>query len=216
MRWRLAALLLGVLCIAPAAVRADSFDPVSFGVSASTLGYGITLERPLLFDLSARVTTGLIDSTNQRTYDGQPWSSTFHQNNVLVAMDFRPYAGRWRLSGGLLFGSDRVDRIAQNFSPNIVLNNNSYPASGTGTVSSSVSFGRPAVYVGVGGGTGIAKGLTIAFDAGIVVRNGSLTTNATGPLATNPQFQHDLAVTANQFRTRFIQPVLGVGLVFRP
>ena len=216
MNLRLVALLLGALCVTPAAARADSFDPISFGVHAGTLGYGITLERPLLFDLSARVTTGSLSTTSTITYDNNPWSSTFHENNVLVAMDWRPYAGRWRLSGGLLLGGDYVDKTAQSVAGNYVLNGNTYAASNAGVVSSRISFARPALYLGFGGGTGILKGLTIAFDAGIVIRNGTLSTNATGPLQGNPQFQADLAATAAQFRTRLVQPVIGVGLVYRP
>ena len=216
MRWRFVAVLLGALCVIPATARADSFDPVSFGVHISTLGDGITLERPLLFDLSARVTTGALSTTGERAYDGQEWTSNFRQNNALVAMDWRPYGGRWRLSGGLLFGSDHVDKTAQSLNGAIALNGTSYPTSGTGLVTSRVSFARPAVYLGVGAGTGILKGLTIAFDAGIVIRNGTLTTAATGPLAADAQFQNDLATTAAQFRTRLVQPVIGVGLVFRP
>jgi len=216
MRSRFVAVLLGALCLIPAAARADSFDPVSFGVHAGTLGAGITLERPLLFDLSARVTTGLLSTSSVRNYDGAPWTSTFHENNVLVAMDWRPYAGRWRLSGGLLFGGDNVTKVAQNTSGNYLLNGNVYPVSGAGVVTGRVSFARPALYLGFGGGTGILKGLTIAFDAGIVVRNGQLSTSASGPLQGNAQFESDLAATAAQFRTRLIQPVIGIGLVYRP
>jgi hypothetical protein len=216
MRWRLVTLLLGALCVFPASARADSFDPISFGVHVSTLGNGITLERPLLFNLSARVTTGALSISGARTYDGNPWTSTFHENNVLLAADWRPYGGRWRLSSGLLFGSDYVNKVAQSVGGNVLLNGNTYASAGAGTVSARVSFARPSLYVGFGAGTGLLKGLTIAFDAGLVVRNGSLTTSATGPLQTNAQFESDLAVTAAQFRTRLIQPVVGVGLVIRP
>ena len=216
MRWCSVAILLGVLWVVPAIARADSFDPISFGVHASTLGYGVTLERPLLFDLSARVTTGLLSTTSTHVIDGNPWTSTFHENNVLVAMDWRPYGGRWRLSGGLLLGGDHVDKVAQSFGPNYFLNGNPYPVNLAGIVSARVSFANPAIYAGFGGGTGILKGLTIAFDAGFVIRNGTLSTNATGPLQSSAQFENDLAATAAQFRTRLIQPVIGVGLVFRP
>lgn len=217
MRWRFAAVLIAAMCAPPALARADSFDPVSFGAHASTLGYGITIERPLLFDLSVRATTGAMSSTSQPSYDGNQWSSTFRQNNVLLAMDWRPYAGRWRVSGGLLFGSDHVDKTAL-ASPNgtILLNGTAYPAAAAGVVSSRISYSRPAIYLGVGAGTGILKGLTIAFDAGIVIRNGSTTTSATGPLASNAQFQNDLATTSQQFRARLVQPVIGVGIVYRP
>lgn len=216
MRWRLVVVLLGALCVLPAIARADSFDPVSFGVHASSLGDGITLERPLLFNLSARVSTGSLSLSSVHTYDNDRWQSTFHENNVLVAMDWRPYAGRWRLSGGLLFGGDYVGKVAQANGGAYLLNGRAYPAGGAGTVSARISFARPAIYAGFGGGTGILKGLTIAFDAGIVVRNGTVSASASGPLQANPQFEADLAATAAQFRTRLVQPVIGIGLVYRP
>ncbi len=133
--FRLVAVLLGALCLIPVTARADSFDPISIGAHIGTLGAGVTLERPLLFDLSARVTTGTLSTTNQQTYNNAPWTSTFHENNVLVAMDWRPYGGRWRLSGGLLFGGDYVNKVAQSNSGNYLLNGNSYPVSGAGVVS---------------------------------------------------------------------------------
>ena len=117
--------------------RADSFDPISVGLEASTLGYGITFERPLLFDLSARVTTGYLSTSNEQPYDDNPWVSTFHQNNVLVAADWRPYAGRWRLSGGVLFGNDYVVKVAQSFGSNYMLNGNAYPVGAAGVVSAA-------------------------------------------------------------------------------
>ena len=68
----------------------------------------------------------------------------------------------------------------------------------------------------MGAGTGIVKGLTIAFDAGIVIRNGTTTTTVNGPLQSDPQAVADANATAAQFRTHIIQPVIGVGLLFRP
>lgn len=216
MRWRLVTLLLAALCAFPAGARADSFDPVSFGAQVSTLGYGITLERPLLFDLSARVATGALSASESGTISSNTWEGTFRENNVLAAADWRPYGGRWRLSGGLLFGSDHVDYVAQPNGGEYDLNGRLYAVSAAGAVTGNVSYARPALYLGVGGGTGLFKGLTLAFDAGLVIRNGSATIGATGPLQANAQFQSDLQETATHFRTRFVQPVVDVGLVFRP
>jgi hypothetical protein len=216
MRWRLVTLLSAALCAFPAVARADSFDPVSFGAQVSTLGYGITLERPLLFDLSARVATGALSASESGTISSNAWEATFHENNVLLAADWRPYGGRWRLSGGLLFGSDHVTYAAQPNGSNYDLNGRLYAVSAAGAVTGNVSYARPALYLGVGGGTGLYKGLTLAFDAGIVIRNGTAAIGATGPLQANAQFQSDLQETATHFRTRFVQPIVGVGLVFRP
>jgi hypothetical protein len=216
MRWRLAALLLAAWCACPAVVRADSFDPVSFGVDVSTLGYGITLERPLLFNLSARLVTGALSVSGQSTPAGSPGNATFRENNVLGVADWRPYGGRWYLSGGVLLGSDHLDWTPQANAGNYTLNRDVYPVAGAGAVRTQVSYARPALYLGAGGGTGILTGLTIAFDAGVVLRNGTVTTSASGPLQTNAAFQTDLAAVGAGFRTHIIQPVAGVGLVFRP
>jgi hypothetical protein len=217
MRWRFAALLLAAWCACPAAARADSFDPVSFGVDVSTLGYGITLERPLLFNLSARLTTGELSAAlSSGSSGGGSWQGSFHENNVLLAADWRPYGGRWYLSGGALLGSDHVDAVAQPAGGNVTLDYATFPLAGTGTVTVRTSYAQPSLYLGAGGGTGILKGLAIAFDAGVVIRNGSVTRFATGPLQSNAAFQTALAAAGGATRAHFLQPVLGVGLLFRP
>jgi hypothetical protein len=217
MRWRFAALLLAAWCVSPAAARADSFDPVSFGVNVGTLGYGITLERPLLFNLSARLSTGALSlALGTPSSGGGSWQSTLRENNVLLATDWRPYGGRWFLSGGVLLGSDHVDDVAQPSGGNVTLNNTTYPVAGTGTVTVRTSYAQPALYLGAGGGTGIFKGLTIAFNAGVVIRNGTVTRFATGPLQSNAAFQADLAAAGGAARTHVLYPVLSVGLLFRP
>ena len=216
MRWRIVAMTLGLVLAAPALARADSFNPISVGVGASTLGYGVTLERPLLFNLSARIVTGRLSSSDERRYDGNPYTRTFNENNALVAADFRPSSGRWRLSAGVLFGSDRTDYIVRDNAGTYALNGNSYPVASAGLVKSTVSYARPAPFAGVGGGTGITRGLAISFDVGAVLRNGTLTTSTSGVLAGDPAFSRDLAATGAQFKRRFLQPVVSVGLTYRP
>jgi len=217
MRWVSAALGVIALCGVPAIARADSFDPVSVGLQASTLGFGVTLERPLLFNLSARVATGNLSASGQVTTGGSPWTQNLRESNVLVAADWRPYAGRYRLSAGLLFSSDHTDYAAKSVNGSTyTINNDSYPVALAGNVGARVSYPHPAIYLGVGGGTGITRGFTIAFDVGVVVRNGALTASATGPLQTNAQFLADLHSVAAGFRTQSIQPVVDLGLVFRP
>jgi hypothetical protein len=217
MRWLSAAVTLVALCGVPALASADSFDPVSVGVQASTLGFGLSLERPLLFNLSARIATGLLSSSDQEIYGGSPWIRTNNEANVLVAADWRPYSGRYRLSAGLLFGNDHTTYVVQSpTGTSDVINGTSYPTAGVGVASAQVSYARPAPYVGVGGGTGILRGFTVAFDVGLVLRNGSVTTSATGPLQNDPAFQANLQTIAGQLRTRSIQPVIDLGLVFRP
>jgi hypothetical protein len=217
MKWGAATATLVALCGMPALARADSFTPVSVGAQASTLGFGFTLERPLLFNFSARLATGFLSVSDETEVGGAAWTRTFREQNVLLAADWRPYAGRYRLTGGLLLSGDRTTYVAESVDgTNYAINKTLYPVSQVGVVRSQVSYSHPAVYVGVGGGTGITRGFTIAFDAGLILRNGSVAASATGPLQNDPRFQSDLQTVASQFRTRWVQPVLDIGLVYRP
>jgi hypothetical protein len=216
MRRFAAAAFAAALAAMPAAARADLFSSVSYGVHVSTIGDGITLEKPLLYDFSVRVNTGAMSVSQQLSYDNTPYTSTAHYNNYSVIGDYRPYAGRYRISAGLVFGNDRVDNVAREESAQIRVGNGIYSSAGAGTVLARVSFNRPSIYAGVGTGTGLIKGLALTFDGGVLVRNGTATTSATGPLANDPAFRADLQRLRGELRTHVVVPVISVGLVYRP
>ncbi|GAC1576823.1 MAG: hypothetical protein NVS3B7_09880 [Candidatus Elarobacter sp.] len=205
-----------MLAALPAAARADIFSSVSYGVHASTIGDGITLEKPLLYDFSVRIKTGALSVSQQFSYDGNPYTTTNRYNNVAVIADFRPYGGRYRISGGLVFGKDRIDSVAREDAALVRIGNTVYPAAGVGTVLARVRFDRPSIYAGVGTGTGLVRGLALQLDAGVLVRNGTASTQASGPLANTPGLQADLARLRSELRTHVVAPVISVGLVYRP
>ncbi len=216
MRRLAAASVAAGLVLAPLAARADLFSPVSVGVHAGTTGAGITLEKPLLYNFSLRVETNWLTVTQQMKYDGQQYGSTSRFRNVGVIGDFRPYGGRYRLSAGLLFGSDEIDNVAQPFANAVQVGNAVYPTAATGTVGSQLRFDRPAIYLGAGTGTGIVPGLALTVDGGVLIRNGHASASASGPLQNDPGFQANLNRLAGELRTRVVSPVVSVGLVYRP
>jgi hypothetical protein len=163
-----------------------------------------------------RIVTNDLSVSQQLSYDGVPYSSTARFRNVGLIADFRPYAGRYRISGGLLFGNDRIDNVARPDGAAVTVGGGTYAVTGTGTVTSRVSFTRPALYAGVGTGTGLIRGLALDFDAGVLVRNGVASADASGPLRNDPAFAADLAHLRGELRTRVVSPVLSVGLVYRP
>jgi len=216
MRRLAAASFAAALAALPAAARADLFSSVSYGVHASTIGDGISLEKPLLYDFSLRIKTGAMSVSQQFSYDNNPYTTTTRYNNVAVIGDYRPYAGRYRISGGFVFGNDRIDSVARTETATMRVGNGIYPVSGTGQVSARVRFDRPSLYAGVGTGTGLIRGLALAFDAGVLVRNGTATAHATGALAGDPAFRADLERLRAEQRTHVVVPVISVGLVYRP
>lgn len=210
-----AALAVG-LAVLPSAARADLFSSLSYGVRASTIGDGVTLEKPLLYNFSVRVTTGTLSVTSQSAYDRTGYTTTTRFNNVGVIGDFRPSGGRYRISAGLVFGNDRIDNVAREQSPLLRVGTGVYPTTGTGQVLARVTFSHPSIYAGVGTGTGIVKGLALDFDGGILLRNGVSNATASGPLNANPAFVADLNRLQGELRTRIVIPVVSVGLVYRP
>ena len=216
MRRPAAAAFALALAAAPAAARADLFSSVSYGAHVSTIGDGVTLEKPLLYDLSVRITTNVGSASQQLSYDRNPYTSTQRSQNIGLIGDFRPYGGRYRISGGLLFGNDRVDNVARDIGGVYRIGTGTYAASGAGRVTATMHYDRPAISLGVGTGTGLVPGLALAFDVGAVVRNGHASADASGPLAADPAFRADLARLQGELRPRVVQPVVSVGLVFRP
>jgi hypothetical protein len=217
MRRLAAASFACVLAAAPVAARADLFSSLSYGVHASTIGDGITLEKPLLYDFSVRVTTGTASVSQQLSYDGNPYLSTAKFRNVGVIADYRPGASRYRISGGLVFGNDSILNVARdNGAGAIRVGNAFYPVSQIGKITTRLTFPNPSVYLGVGTGTGLIRGFTLAFDAGILVRNGIASSSSTGALQNDPAFRADLLRTQSELRTHLVVPVLSLGLTFRP
>ena len=215
---RLAAVCVAVTCATiPAAARADLFSSVSYGAQISTIGAGITIEKPLLYNFSARITTGSGSYTSGIDLYGKSYKQTNKFGNVAVIADLRPTGGRYRLSAGVLVGSDSIDGVAQSANAtSIRVGNGYYSTAQTGAVSTRVAFDHPSFYAGVGTGTGLIKGLALTVDAGALLRNGTASTSASGPLAADPSFQADLGRLRGELRTRMLVPVVSVGLVFRP
>ncbi len=216
MNVRCTAVLAVALALLPAAVRADSFDPISLGAHIGTLGYGLTLERPLLFDLSARIETGNMSLTKSASFDGTPFTETQHYSNVLAALDWRPQALRFGFSVGLLFSADHTDYVARQDQGPYTINGNVYPIAAAGQVATRVSFDQPGIYFGIGSNTGIARGMALAINAGVVIQNGVAQTSATGPAAQTAPLAHDLLALNGEFRTRNVYPAISIGLTYRP
>jgi hypothetical protein len=216
MRRLAAASLACALAAYPAAARADLFSSVSYGVHVSTIGDGITLEKPLLYDFSVRIATGNASVSQQFNYDGNPYTSTTKYNNFALIGDYRPGGSRYRISGGLVFGNDSIVNTARNESALIRIGNGLYPTGQAGTVTTRVSFPHPSLYLGAGTGTGLIRGFALAFDAGILIRNGTTSSSATGTLTNNPAFSADLLRLQSELRTHLVVPVVSVGLTYRP
>jgi hypothetical protein len=209
---------LSCALLAPAAARADALSQTDLHVSS--LGYGIALSHAIAPRADLRVSTGTLGFNRSGTADNLDYTGSVRLRNVAALIDFQPTGSAFRLTTGLLFGSDHID-VTGTGSGNgtYTINGNTYAANQVGTVTGSAKLGSSAPYVGFGIGAPRRRGTYLTADAGVVFRSVSTTLDASGPAAQNPQFQadlaqarHDFANSANVLKT---YPVISLGLATR-
>jgi hypothetical protein len=214
-----ALLPLLLLLASPVGASADSF---SLGISAGTPGAGVELG--FAFDRYWEVR--LQDTSYSRsltsTQGRVPYSINLQLQSYGALIDYRPFAGVFRVTGGLEINENSARAIAVSQS-SYVLNGNTYTAAQTGTLDGRVSFRRYAPYVGLGWSSLRSAdewGFGVSFDLGFLDQGAaSVSLTATGTSANDHQFQSDLAAeqaTIKDNISRYkLYPVAAFGVQYR-
>lgn len=150
----------------------------------SYLGAGSTgLELGYAFKLSS--STGLRADLNYLNYgrdfnsNGTDYRATLKLSNVGAYVDYYP-AGDFRLTGGLLLGSRKVDGNGVTTGGTVTINGTAYPAPAGEGVFVSDKFPTVAPYVGVGyGHAQVRSGIGFYFDAGAAFGKGDVSLSVT-------------------------------------
>jgi hypothetical protein len=155
------------------------------GARVSTLGIGVEYATniiPLLVNARLQI-NGLSYNksvTNtQVSYDGKLKLFTFG-----AIADVYPFAGKFRLSGGLYYNNNRLDITGVPAAGAFTLNGTTYTTAQVGSVAGKVDFNSLAPYIGMGWGDSISGGspLGFSFEVGALYQgqaNTSLTTTNT-------------------------------------
>ena len=207
------------LAALPAAARADLFSSVSYGVQASTIGHGITLEKPLLYDFSVRIQTGTMSVSQQFTYDGNPYTS---DRRATTTSPSSPTTGRTPDGTASAAGSSSAATASTTSHAPTARSSTSatgiYPVSGTGTVSTRLRYGRPS-HLRRRRHRHRARSAASRWRS--TPASSSATARRPSPQpARSPLRAPPSAPTSNRLRgeqrTHVVVPVLSVGLVYRP
>lgn len=180
------AALLSALAATPSAAQLPS---IQLGARGSTMGYGPEVTLPLGRVVGVRVAYHTLafgrDFENadasyriEPSFKGTSWF-----------LDLHPFRGKFRLSGGLVSHTARVDLAATPVAGTITLDDVDYSTADAGTVKGSVRFPASARYVGMGWGPSLkgTRRFGVAFDVGVLNQAEPTTTlTATGRLMTDP------------------------------
>lgn len=170
-------------------IAAGDVAAAGVGIRAGTTGIGGDVAWGLVPTLSARVGysyltfSTTVDSTDIQ-YDAKPKLS-----NGNLFLDWSPLGPFFRVTGGLILNTNKVDVTAQSNGGTYTIGGTTYPAAAIGSLTGTVKSGNSAApYLGIGYGTVAGTGVNFYFDLGVMFQGSpkaSLTANCSP--ATPPQ-----------------------------
>ncbi|NNM65025.1 MAG: hypothetical protein HKL99_10505 [Burkholderiales bacterium] len=208
---------------APAFAGGLNLGDASVGLTAGTLGAGPQIGWTIVpnkFD--ARLNFGALNRSYNTTSNGVAYTGNLKLQNVGLLGDWHPWAGAFRLTGGLFYNGNKFDLSAQPTGGSYTFNGNTYTAAQVGTANASVTFNSVAPYIGLGfgdGGTGAGAGLHFTSDIGVMYQGtpkASITaSNPTGNAQLASDVQASQAKLQSDLNSFQWYPVVQVGVVYR-
>ena len=211
-RWLRISLALLVLASLPAAARAQ----FSVAPRIGTLGLGVDVGLELAPVAVARAGFGFVPVEPRGTFDDVEYEVSI-PGALTLGMDLHPAGGGFRLSGGVMMQDDDL-AIEGTPSGTVEIGNQSFPASGVGTLRGDVSSADVAPFVTLGFGKHGQPGLGLFLDLGVAfLGDPDVALFADGELAGDPAFQAALEAEEERVQDdmdaygRFY-PIVNVGL----
>jgi hypothetical protein len=215
---RVLALCAGLLVLLPCAMRGD----VGLTVKTGTLGVGADLTFPLITDLNLRVGGNYFQYDYSATNSKIKYDAKLNLGSGLAVLDWHPFSGSFRLSGGVLANGNKVDLTGKLTGGTYTINGNTYTAAQVDTLTGRVSFNGAAPYLGIGWGNAIDKRghWSVAVDLGAAYQGKPKLTYTTNGTATGtPTFQSDLNVERNKVQHALnfftVYPVISLGISYK-
>lgn len=208
--------LLAILLL-PTAALAE----IGIEAKASTLGLGAEIHFGFTSYLNLRVGLNNYSYTYDTTEDDINYNFDLKLRSTSVLLDFHPFGGTFRLTGGMLKNENEFQGNAA-LAGSYDIGGNTYTSAEVGTLSGNISFDSPVPYVGFGWANNPGEsGFGVSFDIGLVMQGepkADLFTQG-GTLLNDPQFQDDLAAEELALQEDMKEfdayPVISFGLQYR-
>jgi len=170
-------------------------DDWALGVKGGTLGLGGDLTTDIVPGLNLRGGVQWFSLDFDTEFEDIDYSVDVDFLNPLLLLDWYPFGGSFRLSGGILFNQSDVDLRATPSQP-VEIGGTIYTPAEVGTLRGQSDFNPIAPYVGIGWGNAVGRSrrLGLAMDLGVAfIGSPGVDLSATGLLASDPTFRAHLA-----------------------
>jgi len=202
----------------------DSYNPnVSIGVRASTAGLGAEAGTAVTDWLGIRVGFNYLTYSYTGTQSNIEYDFDLDLVNAPVIVDWHPFKGSFRLSGGIYVNGNEINAQANGVGLGTFdINGVTYTASQVGTLRGKIDFNPVAPYLGFGWDTSFGKesGFGFVFELGAFYQGRpEADLSATGPIASNAVFISDLAQEEADLQNALdafkVYPVLAIGVNYK-
>jgi len=159
---------LKILFAATALAGGGLANAQSVAVRIGTTGAGLEVGSAISSHLGLRVNLLGGSISHDLTESGIRYDGKFKLSNGSLLLDLHPFAGSFRISGGIAYNNNRIDATATPESGVIEIYGVQYPSGQVGTLDAAVRFERTAPYVGLGWGArpSGSSGLFFSIDLG--------------------------------------------------
>jgi hypothetical protein len=195
----------------------------SVGVKAGTLGAGLEIERALGDSFGARVGVNYFTYDYSGTEDDVSYNFDLNLQTVSLLLDWHPFKGTFRLSGGLMINGNDIDSTADLVpTESYNIGDSTFTAADLGTLTGKFDFNNVAPYLGLGWNTSFGSDRRWAFlcDLGVLFQgspNVDLTSTG-GIQSNNPFFLSELAKEEQNLQDDLDEykyyPVVAIGLSY--
>jgi len=157
-----------------------------YGV-AGTGGLGVGLNLPLSSVLGVRGEIAQLTESDTYTEDSITYKGDLDLKGNGVFLDFRPFAGTFRLVGGATFGGSSAALLAQAQNGTVTIDGQTFNAAGN-ALRADIQYPSTMPYVGVGWGHGRADapGWTFGLDLGVSIGKPKVRLVGSGGLLAQP------------------------------
>jgi hypothetical protein len=216
--------IVSILFVALAANSAFAND-IAATVGLGTTGLGLHLSTPLMPKLNARVGVNYADYSYDGNTSDVQYDFKLKLASVDALLDYHPFDGAFRLSGGLVYNGNSIDANAKpNGNGTYTINGRTYSAAEVGGLSGKIDFRKTAPYLGIGWGNAVkAAGWGFGMDLGVTFQGSPKTQLASNGCTASArdcaQLADDVAVEnarlAEEVKEFKAYPVIRVGVSYR-
>ena len=207
-----------ILAAALSVLTLPAYADITINGKVSTLGLGVEAAFPMTQSIDGRIGINSykynFNKTSTSNGIATDYNGDLNLDSVEALADWHPFAGSFRMSGGLIYNNNKVSLTARPANGTVNIGGVPYTVAPGQSVNASVDFKKVAPYLGIGWGrTPKNTGLSFTSDIGIMYQGtpkSSVTTNIPNVSSADlSQANTDLNSSLNNFK---FYPVISIGV----